>query len=52
MGRLKVPEALQHFAQELAQKLIDMDGVARAAVERVEQAGIVFLYEIDLMAGR
>jgi ATP-dependent HslUV protease ATP-binding subunit HslU len=50
--RLKVPEALQHLAQEEAQKLIDMDGVARAAVARVEQAGIVFLDEIDKIAGR
>jgi ATP-dependent HslUV protease ATP-binding subunit HslU len=50
--RLKVPEALQHLAQEEAQKLIDMDGVARAAVERVEQAGIIFLDEIDKIAGR
>jgi ATP-dependent HslUV protease ATP-binding subunit HslU len=50
--RMKVPDARQYLAQEEAQKLIDMDGVARAAVERVEQAGIVFLDEIDKIAGR
>jgi ATP-dependent HslUV protease ATP-binding subunit HslU len=47
--RLKVPEALEYFIQEEEQKLIDMDSVARTAVERVEQAGIIF---IDKIAGR
>src|SRR5207247_10034349 len=50
--KLKVPEALQYLTQEEEQKLIDMDSVARAAVERVEQAGIIFLDEIDKIAGR
>jgi ATP-dependent HslUV protease ATP-binding subunit HslU len=50
--RVKVPEALQHLTQEEEQKLIDMDSVARAAVERVEQAGIIFIDEIDKIAGR
>ncbi|MGE0703326.1 MAG: ATP-dependent protease ATPase subunit HslU [Vicinamibacterales bacterium] len=50
--RLKVPEALQHLAKEEEQKLVDMDSVARSAVERVEQAGIIFLDEIDKIAGR
>jgi ATP-dependent HslUV protease ATP-binding subunit HslU len=50
--RLKVPDALQHLAKEEEQKLIDMDSVARAAVQRVEQAGIIFLDEIDKIAGR
>jgi ATP-dependent HslUV protease ATP-binding subunit HslU len=50
--RMKVPEALQHLTQEEEQKLIDMDSVARAAVERVEQAGIIFIDEIDKIAGR
>jgi ATP-dependent HslUV protease ATP-binding subunit HslU len=50
--RVKVPEALQYLAQEEEQKLIDMDSVARAAVERVQQAGIIFLDEIDKIAGR
>ncbi len=50
--KLKVPEALEYLAQEEEQKLIDMDSVARAAIERVEQAGIIFLDEIDKIAGR
>jgi ATP-dependent HslUV protease ATP-binding subunit HslU len=50
--KLKVPEALEYLATEEEQKLIDMDSVARAAVERVEQAGIIFLDEIDKIAGR
>ena len=50
--RVKVPEALEHLTQEEEQKLIDMDSVARAAVERVEQAGIIFIDEIDKIAGR
>jgi ATP-dependent HslUV protease ATP-binding subunit HslU len=50
--RLKVPEALEYLTQEEEQKLIDMDSVARAAVERVEQAGIIFIDEIDKIAGR
>jgi ATP-dependent HslUV protease ATP-binding subunit HslU len=50
--RLKVPEALEYLAQEEEQKLIDMDSVARTAVERVEQAGIIFIDEIDKIAGR
>jgi ATP-dependent HslUV protease ATP-binding subunit HslU len=50
--RMKVPEALEYFAQEEEQKLIDMESVARTAVERVEQAGIIFLDEIDKIAGR
>jgi len=50
--RLKVPEALEYLAQEEEQKLIDMDSVARTAVERVEQSGIIFIDEIDKIAGR
>jgi ATP-dependent HslUV protease ATP-binding subunit HslU len=50
--RAKVPEALDILAQEEAQKLIDMDKVLKEAVRRVEQAGIVFLDEIDKIAGR
>jgi ATP-dependent HslUV protease ATP-binding subunit HslU len=49
---MKVPEALKHLVQEEAQKLIDMDDVAREAVHRVEQFGIVFIDEIDKIAGR
>jgi ATP-dependent HslUV protease ATP-binding subunit HslU len=50
--RLKVPEALEYLAHEEEQKLIDMDSVARTAVERVQQAGIIFIDEIDKIAGR
>jgi ATP-dependent HslUV protease ATP-binding subunit HslU len=50
--RVKVPEALEHLTREEEQKLIDMDSVSRAAVERVEQAGIIFIDEIDKIAGR
>jgi ATP-dependent HslUV protease ATP-binding subunit HslU len=50
--KLKVPEALEYLAQEEEGKLIDMDSVAKTAVERVEQAGIIFIDEIDKIAGR
>ena len=50
--RLKVPEAIEYLNQEEEQKLIDMDSVARTAVQRVEQAGIIFIDEIDKIAGR
>jgi len=49
---MKVPEALKHLTQEEAQKLIDMDDVVREAITKVEQTGIVFLDEIDKIAGR
>ncbi len=50
--RLSVPAALDALAQEEEQKLLDMESVARAAVERVQQAGIIFIDEIDKVAGR
>jgi ATP-dependent HslUV protease ATP-binding subunit HslU len=50
--RMKVPEAFEYLTQEEEQKLIDMDSVARTAVDRVEQAGIIFIDEIDKIAGR
>ena len=50
--KLRVPEAREALAQEEEQKLIDMDSVARAAVERVQQSGIIFIDEIDKVAGR
>ena len=50
--KLKIPEAWEYLAQEEEQKLIDMDSVAKAAVERVEQSGIIFVDEIDKIAGR
>ncbi|HWP99502.1 MAG TPA: ATP-dependent protease ATPase subunit HslU [Vicinamibacterales bacterium] len=50
--RMRVPEALDHLRQEEEQKLIDMESVARAALQRVEQTGIIFIDEIDKIAGR
>jgi ATP-dependent HslUV protease ATP-binding subunit HslU len=50
--KLRLPEAREALAQEEEQKLIDMDTVARAAVERVQQSGIIFIDEIDKVAGR
>jgi ATP-dependent HslUV protease ATP-binding subunit HslU len=50
--KMKVPEAVEYLKQEEEQKLIDMDSVAKAAVVRVEQAGIIFIDEIDKIAGR
>jgi len=50
--RLSIPEALDALAQEEEQKLVDMESVSRAAVERVQQAGIIFIDEIDKVAGR
>jgi ATP-dependent HslUV protease ATP-binding subunit HslU len=50
--RMKVPEAFEFLVQEEEGKLVDMDSVARTAVERVEQSGIIFIDEIDKIAGR
>jgi ATP-dependent HslUV protease ATP-binding subunit HslU len=50
--KVKVPEALKVLSQEEAYKLIDMDSVTKQAVERVEQSGIIFIDEIDKIAGR
>jgi ATP-dependent HslUV protease ATP-binding subunit HslU len=50
--RMKVPEAFEYLVQEEEGKLVDMDSVARVAVERVEQSGIIFIDEIDKIAGR
>jgi ATP-dependent HslUV protease ATP-binding subunit HslU len=50
--KMKVSEAFDYLVQEEEGRLIDMDSVNRAAVERVESNGIVFLDEIDKIAGR
>ena len=50
--RVRIPEALDALAQEEEQKLIDMESVARAAVERAQESGIIFIDEIDKVAGR
>jgi ATP-dependent HslUV protease ATP-binding subunit HslU len=50
--KMKVAEAFEYLIAEEEQRLIDMDQVTRIAVERVEQSGIIFLDEIDKIAGR
>jgi ATP-dependent HslUV protease ATP-binding subunit HslU len=50
--KVKVPEAIEILVHEEAQKLIDMDKVVKQAIERVEQSGIIFIDEIDKIAGR
>jgi ATP-dependent HslUV protease ATP-binding subunit HslU len=50
--RVKVPEGLALLTEEESQKLIDMDKVTGLAIKRVEQGGIIFLDEIDKIAGR
>jgi ATP-dependent HslUV protease ATP-binding subunit HslU len=50
--RMKVPEALEQLTTEELHKLADMDTLSRTAVDRVEQAGIIFIDEIDKIAGR
>jgi ATP-dependent HslUV protease ATP-binding subunit HslU len=50
--KMRVAEALDYLVQEEEQKLIDMDQVTRVAMERVESSGIIFLDEIDKIAGR
>jgi len=50
--KMKVNEAFEYLVSEEESRLIDMDQVTRAAVERVETSGIIFLDEIDKIAGR
>jgi ATP-dependent HslUV protease ATP-binding subunit HslU len=50
--RMRVPEALPFLEKEEAGRLVDMERVKRLAVERTEESGIVFLDEIDKIAGR
>ena len=51
-SKMRVSEAMEHLMQEEEERLIDMDQVARAAIERVESSGMIFLDEIDKIAGR
>jgi ATP-dependent HslUV protease ATP-binding subunit HslU len=51
-AKVKIPEALQVIEREETQRLIDMEKVQAEAVQRVEQSGIVFLDELDKIAGR
>jgi len=50
--RVKLHEAREYLMEEEQKRLIDMDQVAKQAIERVEQSGIIFLDEIDKIAGR
>ena len=50
--KMKVSEAFEYLISEEEQRLIDMDKVTRIALERVENSGIIFLDEIDKIAGR
>jgi ATP-dependent HslUV protease ATP-binding subunit HslU len=50
--RMNISEALKFLAHEEAQKLIDMEEVTKEAISRTEQSGIVFLDEIDKIAGK
>jgi ATP-dependent HslUV protease ATP-binding subunit HslU len=50
--KLTVPEALEALAEEEAAKLIDMDAVTKEAIRRAEQDGIIFIDELDKVAGR
>jgi ATP-dependent HslUV protease ATP-binding subunit HslU len=50
--RMTVAEAFDYLIQEEENKLLDMDQVTRLAVERAEQMGIIFIDEIDKIAGR
>ena len=50
--KMKVSEAFEYLIQEEEHRLVDMDQVQRIAVERVENSGIIFLDEIDKIAGR
>ncbi len=50
--KMRIDEAMEYLMQEEEERLIDMDQVARAAIERVESSGIIFLDEIDKIAGR
>ncbi len=50
--KVKVPEAMEMLVQEEAQRLIDMDRVTKEALDRVQHSGIIFLDELDKVAGR
>jgi len=50
--KMKVKEAREVILEEEEKRLVDMDQVSRLAIERVEQSGIIFLDEVDKIAGR
>ncbi len=50
--RVKIEEAREYLLEDEQQRLIDMDQVSKLGVERVEHSGIIFLDEVDKVAGR
>jgi len=50
--KLKVPEAMDALAHEEAQGLVDMEKIVKCAIEKVEQAGIIFIDEIDKIVAK
>ena len=50
--KLKVPEAMDAIAHEEAQGLVDMEKIVKCAIEKVEQAGIIFIDEIDKIVAK
>jgi ATP-dependent HslUV protease ATP-binding subunit HslU len=52
LRKMPVNEALEYLIQEEEGKLVDMDQISRVAIERVESSGIIFLDELDKIAGR
>ena len=50
--KMTVSEALEILSQEEAQRLVDMDKVVKEAIHKAEQSGIIFLDEIDKIAGK
>ncbi len=49
--KVEVPDAMELLIREESQKLVDMDKVVKLAVEKVENTGIIFIDEIDKIAG-
>jgi len=50
--KMKVPDALDYLTEEEEERLIDMDQITKEALDRVERNGIIFLDELDKIAGR
>ena len=49
--KMRVPEAMDYLTQEEAERMIDMDQVQRDAIQRAEESGIIFIDELDKVAG-
>lgn len=50
--KVKIAEAREYMLREEQENLVDMDSITRMAIDRVQQSGIIFLDEIDKIAGR